>query len=462
MYVNEVISYASGWPHLRAGHGEELEELNEVISNLTPELLALRAEADTARLGYRRVVDGRWLQRSGDSLLQESGWMNRRIRSRTRDGLGVSVRRWKNGVGAQFMAYEGLGVSFATWVMVHVPRAYDLGACNLSVLIVPLQEVRHLFDPRPLGAIFSFERCLAQLGDLMPLRHGAPFVILGISHNPSTLQVYHYDVEVNFEEDVSWAREYADAVVEKSIEFPQEYYQAGVSILSYFGEVLKQRHPDVRAKVRIEQDGLMVRMHIESATGDKEIIEKTLEEYGLVVAEELPAEALFDSRLQIIALEQKLELAKMEVRHTHQILALARAGYEERIGDLQEEVRYLRAHIGQHLKQTETVHGLLAQQCESTETLMLAQVAQADRVIQDLLRQAADNRVLFDALTSIEEKLTRGVKPNDEEAVKQALAVIHREKPSMLSQLKLHALNLSYEVSGSYLFKWIEAFAATV
>lgn len=457
MHINRVISYASGWQRLQEEGFEEFLNIERIIAVLESELVdAVTPRAVPDYGHHRQGVDASLLQRVGDVLLETEGWTNHRVRARSRDGLGVYIRRWKNGVGAKFMAAEGLGSTFASWVMVDVPRARDLGACYLSVLIVPLHEVKGILERRPL---FSFERCLAQLEDLLPLRHAAPFVILGVSHVAWDRHFIEFELPV--EEEAPHQREYGD-FVEKSIEFPQEYYQAGVSILSYFGEVLKQRHPDVHAKVRIEQDGLTVRMHIESATGDKEIIEKTLEEYGLVLAEEMPPEALFDSKLQILALEQKLELAKVEVRHTQQLLALAESSYSERIRDLQDAVQHLRTYLGRQLMQSDAVHGLLTRQCETNEKLLLAHMSQADALIQDLIRQAGDNRALFDALSLIERKLGQGAMPQDEDAVREALDVIQREKPTMITQLKSHALNLSYEVSGSYLFKWIEAFAATV
>lgn len=45
----------------------------------------------------------------------------------------------------------------------------------------------------------------------------------------------------------------------KAIEFPPEYQQAGVGILSYFGTYLREQYPEEKAKVKIEQDGLTVR-----------------------------------------------------------------------------------------------------------------------------------------------------------------------------------------------------------
>lgn len=248
--------------------------------------------------------------------------------------------------------------------------------------------------------------------------------------------------------------------ITRSIEFPQEYYQAGVGILAYFGEVLRQKHPDVRAKVRIEQDGMLVRLQIESESGDREVIERTLQDYVLVVAQQVPPESLFDSKLQILALEQRLEMARMEIGHTRQLLALAQESYGRSVQALQDEVDHLRSYIGQQFLQFEKVHGLLVGQSAANEKLLLAHVSHADKLVKDIMRESRDNKMLHDALALIERKISQGATPDDEREVMQALTVIQKENPTIMARLQAVTANLAYEVGGSYLFKWIEAFAA--
>ena len=55
----------------------------------------------------------------------------------------------------------------------------------------------------------------------------------------------------------------------RSIEFAPEYHQSGLAILSYFGQVLRDKYPETKAKVTIEQDGLTVRMIIETPEGER-------------------------------------------------------------------------------------------------------------------------------------------------------------------------------------------------
>ena len=70
----------------------------------------------------------------------------------------------------------------------------------------------------------------------------------------------------------------------REIEFSPEHYQAGLSILGYFGSILRQKYSDSSLKVKIIQDNMIVRMIIETPEGKREELEKTLTEYGRVIS----------------------------------------------------------------------------------------------------------------------------------------------------------------------------------
>jgi len=73
----------------------------------------------------------------------------------------------------------------------------------------------------------------------------------------------------------------------REIAFEPQHRQAGISILSYFSRVVENRYPDINVKVRIEQDNDLIRLVIETPTGEKEVIEKLLGSYGEVVMAKL-------------------------------------------------------------------------------------------------------------------------------------------------------------------------------
>jgi len=95
----------------------------------------------------------------------------------------------------------------------------------------------------------------------------------------------------------------------RTIEFAPEHFQAGIAILSYFGTVLRQKHPETKATVRIEQVGLCVRLVIATTDNEEEVIEKTLNEYGLVMSGKLRPSQYLTEPQHVMELENKLELA---------------------------------------------------------------------------------------------------------------------------------------------------------
>jgi DNA-binding CsgD family transcriptional regulator len=101
--------------------------------------------------------------------------------------------------------------------------------------------------------------------------------------------------------------------IERIIEFRPEYFQSGITILNYFSTVLQQKNPGSKSIVRIEQEGLKVRLLIIPEKGDEiQIIERTLGEYGLVISGEMKMTDFLTDNMQILALENKLEISKLE------------------------------------------------------------------------------------------------------------------------------------------------------
>lgn len=110
-------------------------------------------------------------------------------------------------------------------------------------------------------------------------------------------------------------------LIERFIEFPPEYHQAGISILNYFGTVLKKKYPDTKARIIIEQEDLKVKMIIDPQDGrDREIIEKTLTEYGLVVTGNMKPEEFTDDKLLLIELKNELRMARFRVETQKEML----------------------------------------------------------------------------------------------------------------------------------------------
>ncbi|MCP4105372.1 MAG: TIR domain-containing protein, partial [Desulfobacteraceae bacterium] len=117
-------------------------------------------------------------------------------------------------------------------------------------------------------------------------------------------------------------KEDTEKLIIRSIEFPPEYHQAGISILNYFSTVLRNKYPDVKATVQIKQEDLKVTMTIDPVEGDREVIEKALDEYGLVVTGKMtPEEYCGNDPLQTMELKTQLSIAQVQIDSQKQIIA---------------------------------------------------------------------------------------------------------------------------------------------
>jgi polyhydroxyalkanoate synthesis regulator phasin len=149
------------------------------------------------------------------------------------------------------------------------------------------------------------------------------------------------------------------ASIVRSIEFPPEYREAGTSILMYFNHVLKLKYPDVKVKVRIEQDGLILRMIIHTPSGHKESVERTIQEYGMVVTGQLPAELFLSDPFEVMALKNKLEIASLELRQTRELLNFTQNNSQKRVESLEVEVDRLHRLIERSLQSKDTTLGVI-------------------------------------------------------------------------------------------------------
>lgn len=109
-------------------------------------------------------------------------------------------------------------------------------------------------------------------------------------------------------------------IIERSIIFPPEYHQAGLGILNYFSSYISDRYPEQKAKVKIEQDGLTVRMTVESECGSKEVIERALHEYEQIVSGSVDPRGLISNELKIIELKTELRIAQTRIEYQRDLL----------------------------------------------------------------------------------------------------------------------------------------------
>ena len=334
MYLNQIISYGNAWNTLVERFPKELDDIQAAVFALTPESIALaqplRDIPHYNEPGISRYrLDGCW-----SLAIQERGWEESSAFIQGAAGRRIHMRslgHLKNQVSVVLQQHREI---VNRWLYTIAPIATRNGLIEVPISISLMQHTQEfLFGRRPLSS--SLERTKEELLALSPLSHANPFILIGITLEDEGQEIFELEAE-----DDGFGRH---VVINRSIEFPPEYHQAGLGILSYFGTVLREKYPDHNVKVRIEQDGLRVRLVIESENGDKEVIEKALQEYELVVRGETPPEEFFSSKAKVLELKNELRIAQVRIESQKDLIA-----YQG------EEIANLRQLIGHSLSASRT------------------------------------------------------------------------------------------------------------
>lgn len=302
--ITKVISFQNSWNNLIQNHQQELDDILSAI----PDFVQNYINRDKNRFVSTREI---W-----EKKLETLGWASNDDPFYSEYGQRIffgNLGPIKNNVSAYITLAH---VDFLNrWLFQQTVLAAKYQIAEIPILIVPTEAFAKKIEDRPISRI-SLETCLRQIQPLTPLTHIYPFLILGYEDQESLFDPEVIELESDtFMENI---------VIDRCIEFPSEYYQAGLNILNYFGTYLREQYPGEDAKVKIEQDGNMVRLIIETIDGEKEIIEKALEEYQLIVSgQKTPAEVTSNQKL-IIELNSELRIAKYRIETQQDIIQIQR------------------------------------------------------------------------------------------------------------------------------------------
>jgi hypothetical protein len=443
LYINDVISCNDGWNILKSSKSETLLEIEDILDKITPELV--RREPFAFRAGTASPMA---FHRAWDSLSRKRKWASKRIASSESFSFYIRSLKWR--VSVKMNASDS--TQFPNWLFVETQKSFDFDIIDVAVLLVPMEDIANLYKNEYRQVIsyinkeLIFPRLKAQLEELQPLRTVVPIVIIGFSQEIQP---------INISEITSEASIAVKNVIERSIEFKPEQYQAGMSILAYFGKVLEQKHPGIDVKVRIEQDKGCVRMHIETPDGMKSVIEKTLEDYSLVISEQAPPEILFENKLQILELKNKLENAVLEVKQTRDFLQLTREMYNEKVTTLEEDIRFLRNHLGLQLAQVDGAHQIITTQTRYHRDIVISQIEFATITFDNLIKNHSSDVAIAQSLEFIKAKLDSGLNEADKAEIITAAEIIASRSPSLLQEVGTAVKSTAYGVAGNMLYQWL-------
>jgi len=237
------------------------------------------------------------------------------------------------------------------------------------------------------------------------------------------------------EEVAKFKAESANSII-KSIEFDEDSCQAGVSILSYFSTVVNQKYPGNNVKIRIEQEARKVRLVIVTPDGEKEKIEKTLEEYGLVVVGDMQPADLLSNELHVLQLRHKLEMTVMELSYTRELCNAERASHSREIEGLKEEVAHMRLQISEAFKRENQINSIL------------------DNIIETHKLDGPAR----DAIAKLSDYFSGNIMAKDKEIILELIGIVKKQNTSAYDDLKAYALSTLSGASGGLLSTWINAF----
>lgn len=308
MYIRNILSYGDSWSILNEKYSSELEDIVSVLKDIT--IQNINDTEMNERFGNNPM---RRFRTCWENAIEEKKWIRSDISIDTEFRRKFSMRllgHISNKISINFMFHRE---STNRWIYTTTPMAHKNSIISLPIAICVLRDSStELYNNRHSSMGADFEYIKEELSALSPLSHTTPFLILGVSINDGNIDVLEIKSEIEMTQQAT--------VINRSIEFPAEYHQAGLGILNYFGTVIREKYPEQNAKVKIEQDGLIVRMIIETEDGNQETIEKALKEYEMVLRGEKPIDELFESKLQVLAMKSELRIAEVRLETARDLI----------------------------------------------------------------------------------------------------------------------------------------------
>ena len=224
------------------------------------------------------------------------------------------------------------------------------------------------------------------------------------------------------------------AKIVREITFPPEYQQAGISVLNYFAAVLADKYPNIPVAVSIKQEPHLVTLVITLPNGSQDTVTKVLNDYGLVITGKMTPKELVGDDIKALALQQKLELAQMEVRQTRDLLRIQEQYANKRVESLEHEVRNL--------------YALLERELTSREKLQEG--------LMTLTQQFGSGHVGEQTIQLIG-ALSKAISERNAERTRIILEDIQSTEPDIFSRLNNFFLEAATTgVIGNYVYDWLK------
>jgi len=238
------------------------------------------------------------------------------------------------------------------------------------------------------------------------------------------------DKNTILEKETHNLRQEINGDIKRFIEFKEEDYEYGLSILSHFGKIIENKFPKQNIRVRIEQDASKVRMVIHSGNEQIETIERTLQEYGCVVSGQMSPEDYLENPFEAMKLRHKLENAARELSQTKDMYALIARTNNDRIEFLENQVGILNTMIANQLNNS-----------FAERELILGLVKTQNDISPDIVK--------------LLNKLSDKIQENEHGAIKELLKEIRDKSPSLFDKIESTFYGALANTTGSILYGYI-------
>lgn len=298
--ITKIISYRDAWETINSNH---LDSLDEIIAALS--LIQDESEEDISILIKKEIKEKDWNQLRYGSSVFDQGDKRLKTINYVKNRIGLSISKLN---------------LFNIWLFQDAQVILSDNIIDLPILLAPLKSISKNNRTKKSD---QFETIHEDLIKLEPLAINYPFLIFGYEFTTQKKDLEIIEVKSNQLETAD------NIIIERFIEFSPQYYQAGINIISFFGNYIKQQYPDEDVTVSIEQHRNMVRLKIVTNDGKTEIIEKALEEYQMVISGNKQPEDITDNSSLVLELKNELRIAKLRIESQKDIIGFQKSNIEQ-------------------------------------------------------------------------------------------------------------------------------------
>jgi len=175
-------------------------------------------------------------------------------------------------------------------------------------------------------------------------------------------------------------------------------------------------------------------LRVETKEGEISTIERTLDEYGQVVVGNLAPDAFFDEPMAILELNNRLEIAKLELRLKEQSYLIHSSHQEKRIESLEDQLKELRSLVGSQLS---TVSDL-----SSTISVL----AKSNRI----------SPAVSNALNILTDLMQRNHSDQNESDLRKTIEIIRKEDSELFKKLFGSASIIGHSIFANLATPWVQ------